>query len=103
MTQRPSARTPWQHWYWSQRWRRKAKAQLAAEPCCRMCEAENRVTEAKVADHIIPHRGDVALFWSGKLQSLCPRCHSSTKQREERGRFQVVGEDGWPISGGGRS
>jgi hypothetical protein len=30
-------------------------------------------------------------------QALCKPHHDSTKQREERGRFQAVGEDGWPL------
>lgn len=78
----------WRHWYWTARWRKKAKAQLAAQPLCENCLKEGRVTAATIADHVEPHRGDPDLFWNGPLQSLCDeapwRCHSSVKQREER-------------------
>jgi 5-methylcytosine-specific restriction protein A len=60
-----------------------SKAQLRCEPLCRMCVAEDQVTPATVADHVIPHRGDYALFWNGELQSLCGHHHNSAKQREE--------------------
>jgi len=63
-------------------WRRRRAAHLAAEPLCRLCKANGRLVVASVADHIVPHRGDRALFM-GELQSLCVHCHSSVKQREE--------------------
>lgn len=62
-----------------------------------MCQAEGRVTAASVADHVEQHRGDPVRFWQGALQSLCAPHHDSTKQREERGLVQAVGEDGWPL------
>ncbi|KKB12376.1 hypothetical protein VE25_07440 [Devosia geojensis] len=77
----------WRHWYWTSRWRKRAKAQLAAEPLCAICLKAGRVTAATVADHVEPHRGDPVKFWEGELQSVCDeapwRCHSSVKQREE--------------------
>ena len=40
-----------------------------------------------VADHIIPHRGDVGLFWYQEgIQCLCKRCHDGAKQREDAQR-----------------
>jgi hypothetical protein len=71
--------------YGLRRWRAKSKAQLAAEPLCRMCQAEGVVTAATVADHIEPHRGDPDQFWNGALQSLCAFHHNRDKQRAERG------------------
>nr|WP_307877464.1 MULTISPECIES: HNH endonuclease [unclassified Rhizobium] len=39
---------------------------------------------ASVVDHIIPHRGDQALFWHhANWQPLCAPCHNSVKQRQE--------------------
>jgi 5-methylcytosine-specific restriction protein A len=53
---------------------------------------------ATVADHIIPHQGDEALFWSGELQSLCDTCHSSVKQAQEKGGYAIgCGVDGMPL------
>lgn len=56
------------------------------------------MTPATVVDHIIPYKGDTNLFWdTDNWQSLCKLHHDRDKQREERGRFQTVGEDGLPI------
>ena len=64
-----------------------------------MCKARNKIKAANIADHVTPHRGDEALFWYGRLQSLCKQCHDSDKQAIEAGgkakpTFSV---DGWPI------
>lgn len=84
--------------YDTARWRRRRAAQLQEFPLCRMCSDLGRVVPATVADHIIPHRGDSDLFWTGALQSLCDSHHSSAKQREEvRGYSDAVGDDGWPV------
>jgi hypothetical protein len=69
--------------YWTARWRGIARQQLNEQPLCVKCEADGFVTAATVCDHVIPHRGDVDLFWNGERQSLCGPCHSSTKQTEE--------------------
>lgn len=67
------------------------------EPLCRFCAAHGRVTAATVADHIEPHRGDIAKFWRGELQSLCAHCHNSTKQAMEKsGRIKGCDTDGNP-------
>jgi 5-methylcytosine-specific restriction endonuclease McrA len=69
-----------------------------------MCSKEGRVTEAKVVDHIIPHKGDLTLLWDSQnnWQALCTTHHNSDKQRIERGGKprQTVGEDGWPVETG---
>jgi len=63
-----------------------------------MCDARGVTTAATVADHIIPHRGDLNLFWNGKLQSLCKPHHDSTKQAQERaGYMKGSATDGRPI------
>ena len=42
---------------------------------------------ATLVDHIIPHKGDQALFWDWRnWQSLCTPCHNRVKQRKERGQ-----------------
>ena len=69
------------------RWQKARATFLARHPLCLMCHREGRITAATVVDHIIPHRGDQALFWdTGNWQSLCKRCHDSAKQAEERAR-----------------
>jgi 5-methylcytosine-specific restriction protein A len=87
----------WSRWYGTPRWKRIARRQMRAEPLCRMCKEEGRISPATVADHIVPHRGDPFLFWSGALQSLCAKHHSAGKQRSEaRGYDTRIGSDGWP-------
>ena len=82
----------------SRRWRRMSKLQLTLHPLCVICESNDQVVPAEIADHIVPHRGDPTLFWTGKLQSLCCSCHNSVKQGEElRGYREDIGADGWPL------
>jgi 5-methylcytosine-specific restriction protein A len=39
-----------------------------------------------VVDHIIPHRGDQALFWDEEnWQPLCLVCHNAKTAREDGG------------------
>lgn len=87
------------HLYRTARWRAIRNYQLAVEPLCRFHLERNEAVEANTVDHVEPHRGDEAKFWSGPFQSLCPSCHSGRKQREENGRRVnvQVGIDGWPV------
>lgn len=79
-------------------WRDRRADQLAREPLCRYCERQGRTVEAKIADHIIPHRGCLDLFWFGALQSLCASHHSSVKAYEEiNGYSNEIDEDGYFI------
>ncbi|MFW2541521.1 HNH endonuclease [Primorskyibacter sp. 2E107] len=77
---------PSRKWYKRKAWcgpgGRRA-VQLAKEPLCRLCPPFSR-QRATIADHIVPHREDHALFWFGELQSLCKSCHDIKKQRAER-------------------
>jgi hypothetical protein len=85
-------------WYQLERHRKRAKAQLQHEPFCALCAARGIATPARIADHVEPHRGDWNAFRTGKLQSLCWRCHSSTKQLIElHGYDPTIGIDGFPI------
>lgn len=73
---RPSARA---RGYDSQ-WDKARVAFLARHPVCVRCAAP-----ATVVDHIIPHKGDKALFWKrDNWQPLCKPCHDRAKQAEER-------------------
>nr|WP_254915489.1 HNH endonuclease [Haematobacter massiliensis] len=49
--------------------------------CKRLCAGKGEA----VADHIIPHRGDEAMFWDAdNLQCLCKSCHDGVKAKQER-------------------
>jgi 5-methylcytosine-specific restriction enzyme A len=87
--------------YHTTRWRKRRARQLTEHPLCAMCEKQGKVTAATVADHVEPHRGDPVKFWTGKLQSLCPTCHSARKQMQEKhGYSAACGVDGLPIDEG---
>ena len=71
---------------------------MRTEPLCAFCLQQGKTVPAVVADHVIPHRGDINLFWTGRLQSLCAPCHDTLKrQQETRGWMDGVGIDGMPL------
>ena len=99
---RPAQRSPaavaYHVWYHTAGWRALRRAQLDREPLCLMCRAAGRSTPANTADHIVPHRGDRALFFNSRnLQSLCD-IHHGEKQRIEVGLppRQPIDVTGWP-------
>ena len=77
-------------WYSLALWRRRRAHQLANEPLCCTCTEAGRVTPATIADHIVPHRGDWALFVGGELQSLCKHHHDSAKHAEENVQYSAT-------------
>jgi len=81
------------------KWQKARAEWLRLHPLCVYCMRQGRVVEATVVDHIVPHRGDLKLFWNRKnWQSLCKTCHDSIKAAEERsGRFGGCGLDGLPL------
>lgn len=71
------------------RWQQYAKAYLAEHPLCVLClKKQPPVTRAAtLVDHIIPHKGDPALFWDpSNHQALCTECHN-IKTATEDGAF----------------
>lgn len=69
-------------------WAKARKGFLARHP---LCAEHMRLDppEAVVAthvDHVVPHRGDKALFWdSANWQPLCAPCHAAKTAREDGG------------------
>ena len=73
----------WHPLYDSAAWRKRRREFLAKNPVCAACGRK-----AEVADHIVPHRGDAALFGDDKnLQPLCRSCHSK-KTLAENGFYR---------------
>lgn len=70
------------------RWQKASKAYLLAHPLCvdpykRHVE---RVVAATETDHVIPHKGDMKLFWdASNWQPLCHDCHSYKTACEDGG------------------
>lgn len=81
------------------RWDRARRYWLAEHPLCVECERTGHLTSAGVVDHVIPHAGNMMLFWSrDNWQSLCIQCHNSKSARELHGLLQKgVGSDGLPL------
>lgn len=73
------------------RWRKARDGWLRSHPLCVHCERDGRVRAANEVDHIIPHKGDMGLFWDNtNWQSLCKPCHSLKTATEDGGFGRVV-------------
>ena len=88
---KPAAKTSrrfsaeWNHLYRTRWWKRARAEQLLKEPFCRRCAEEGKRVRGTVADHVKPHRGDLALFYDkDNLQTLCQRHHSIKTMEELR-------------------
>ena len=58
------------------RWKAARRAYLQRNPLCEECRRAGKLTPATVVDHIVPHRGDMRLFWDKtNWQPLCKDCH----------------------------
>jgi 5-methylcytosine-specific restriction protein A len=67
---------------------------IAAHPLCVECERKGLLVAAYAVDHIVPHRGDMKVFWDyDNWQSLCRSCHARKSRSEQLG----------PARGGGGS
>ena len=65
-------------------WRKASRRFLQENPLCVYCQQAGRIQASEVTDHIVPHKGDMALFWDRtQWQALCWRCHSSKTARED--------------------
>ena len=69
---------------YNSRWRKASKQFLSENPLCVKCLADGRYTKAEAVDHIVPHRGDMTLFWDmSNWQALCKSCHDHKTLNEE--------------------
>lgn len=58
------------------RWQKARTLFLKKSPLCAECLRGKKLTLATVVDHILPHRGDMRLFWEeSNWQPLCKACH----------------------------
>lgn len=63
-----------------------------------MCADLGRTELADDVDHIVPHKGDLVLFYDiNNLQGLCRFHHQSTKARIERSGEFGCDKDGVPL------
>lgn len=70
------------------KWRLAREAFLRQHPICECdeCKRLGRILPAEVVDHIIPHRGDPALFWdTSNWRAMSKRCHDRKTALEDSG------------------
>jgi 5-methylcytosine-specific restriction protein A len=71
------------------KWQLASKGFLRAHPLCQCpdcLEGEKQITIAVVVDHIIPHGGDMTLFWDrNNWQSMGKTCHDRKTAKEDGG------------------
>ena len=68
------------------KWVKARERFLRAHPLCVYCYKQGIIKAATVVDHIVPHRGNMGLFWDSdnNWQSLCYHHHNSDKQKAEK-------------------
>jgi 5-methylcytosine-specific restriction protein A len=70
-------------------WKARRLAFLRAHPLCRLCEEKGLCEPARVVDHVVPHKGDRALFEDDlNLQGLCIPCHNRKTATTDRGAWR---------------
>jgi 5-methylcytosine-specific restriction protein A len=66
------------------KWQKAREGYLRSHPLCTEHEQRGEIVKATVVDHIIPHKGDMELFWNrNNWQSLCKDCHDIKTARED--------------------
>ncbi len=87
---RPRTDAPLQRLYSTARWKRLRRQILRRDPLCVECDKMGVVEPSTQADHVVPHAGDLDLFYDeSNLQGLCRTCHSSKTGKELRARDKV--------------
>lgn len=79
------------------RWQQASKGFLRSHPLCQCqdcLEGKVRLNPATVVDHIIPHEGNMDLFWDrNNWQAMSKPCHDK-KTATEDGGFRGKGGGG---------
>ena len=68
------------------RWLKASKEFAREFPLCANCEKKGIIKLGQCTDHIVPHKGDVELFWDrSNWQRLCNVCHGEKTAAEDGG------------------
>lgn len=73
---------------YGRRWQKTSTAYLLAHPICAdpFKDHGSAPRPAGVTDHIVPHKGDMKLFWDpNNWQPLCKVCHDKKTATEDGG------------------
>lgn len=96
------------------RWDKARLSFLAENPLCKKCQDAGIINDGRykldgslqtnprkrspVVDHIIPHKGDMTLFWDrSNWQTLCSDHHDRKTREDEQPYSKEIGLDGFPI------
>ena len=63
------------------RWDKASKSYLSRRMVCPACEKAGVLASSAVTDHIVPHKGDMALFWDRSNWQPCCRWHHDVVRR----------------------
>lgn len=86
---------------YSSKWQKAREGFLSSHPLCVEHEKLGEIVPATVVDHIIPHRGDKALFWDrDNWQPLCKPCHDQKTATEDGGFGRLPGRPAGQGRGG---
>lgn len=67
---------------YDRKWAKAKKGYLMTHPLCVYCEQAGKTRVAKCVDHIVPHKGNQALFWDvTNWAASCLRCNSRKGDR----------------------
>jgi len=74
-------------------WQRRRREYLRENPLCRHCQNKGKLIPADLIDHIIPHKGDMNLFWDEtNWQPLCTECHNRKTMNESIAKRTIINE-----------
>lgn len=69
---------------YTKKWEKARAAFLRQNVLCAEHRRQGHNVVATVVDHIVPHRGDMRLFWDrSNWQALCETCHNAKTARGE--------------------
>ena len=78
--------------YQSRRWQKLRARQLQRQPLCVLCLDAGKVTEGKVADHVLERKERPDLQWTlSNLRTLCMPCHNRRHHGRERMTINAEG------------
>lgn len=69
--------------YHTHKWRKLRALQINQHPFCVECKKSNKITLAKIADHIKPVSKGGSFWDKTNLQSLCVSCHNKKSNKEK--------------------
>lgn len=68
------------------KWQQAREDFLREHPLCKRHEDKGQLVPSSIVDHVIPHKGDMSLFWRrSNWQALCKPCHDLKTATQDSG------------------